>query len=108
MKVTDFTYIQMANIKKFGTFGGVFTPSLLTIFGVIMFLMTGYFSGFYLLTGSSRMLVMLSQSAEVNLFVMIAALAIMIEIDFILRRKRMSLGQLILGILYRLKMLNKV
>ncbi|MCX2744566.1 hypothetical protein OO013_11855 [Mangrovivirga sp. M17] len=28
----------MAKIKKFGTFGGVFTPSILTILGVIMYL----------------------------------------------------------------------
>ena len=28
----------MAQIKKFGTFGGVFTPSILTILGVIMYL----------------------------------------------------------------------
>jgi len=28
----------MPKIKKFGTFGGVFTPSILTILGVIMYL----------------------------------------------------------------------
>lgn len=28
----------MKKIKKFGTFGGVFTPSILTILGVIMYL----------------------------------------------------------------------
>jgi hypothetical protein len=28
----------MAKINKFGTFGGVFTPSILTILGVIMYL----------------------------------------------------------------------
>ena len=28
----------MASVKKFGTFGGVFTPSILTILGVIMYL----------------------------------------------------------------------
>ena len=28
----------MATVKKFGTFGGVFTPSILTILGVIMYL----------------------------------------------------------------------
>ncbi|MBK8396724.1 MAG: amino acid permease [Leptospiraceae bacterium] len=28
----------MSNVKKYGTFGGVFTPSILTILGVIMFL----------------------------------------------------------------------
>ncbi len=31
--------------KKFGTFAGVFTPSILTIFGVIMFLRAGYVIG---------------------------------------------------------------
>ena len=28
----------MAKVKKFGTFSGVFTPSILTILGVIMYL----------------------------------------------------------------------
>ncbi len=31
----------MSKIKKFGTFGGVFTPSLLTILGVIMYMRLG-------------------------------------------------------------------
>ncbi len=31
--------------KRFGTFGGVFTPSVLTILGVIMFLRSGYVVG---------------------------------------------------------------
>jgi amino acid transporter len=31
--------------KRFGTFSGVFTPSILTIFGVIMFLRTGFVVG---------------------------------------------------------------
>ncbi len=30
---------------KFGTFGGVFTPSMLTIFGVIMFMLSGFVVG---------------------------------------------------------------
>ena len=33
------------NIKKFGTFGGVFTPTLLTILGVIMYLRIGWVVG---------------------------------------------------------------
>ena len=41
----------MANIKKFGTFGGVFTPSLLTILGVIMYLRIGWVAGHAGLTG---------------------------------------------------------
>ena len=32
-------------IKKFGTFGGVFTPTLLTILGVIMYLRLGWVVG---------------------------------------------------------------
>lgn len=40
-----FTTTQMADIKKFGTFGGVFTPSLLTILGVIMYLRIGWVTG---------------------------------------------------------------
>ena len=35
----------MAESKKFGTFGGVFTPSILTILGVIMFLRMGWVVG---------------------------------------------------------------
>jgi solute carrier family 12 sodium/potassium/chloride transporter 2 len=35
----------MAGAKKFGTFGGVFTPSILTILGVIMYLRLGYVVG---------------------------------------------------------------
>lgn len=35
----------MAQAKKFGTFGGVFTPSILTILGVIMYLRLGYIIG---------------------------------------------------------------
>jgi len=31
--------------KKFGTFGGVFTPTLLTILGVIMYLREGWVIG---------------------------------------------------------------
>lgn len=34
-----------ATKHRFGTFGGVFTPSILTILGVIMFLRTGYVVG---------------------------------------------------------------
>jgi len=33
------------NLKKFGTFGGVFTPTLLTILGVIMYLRMGWVVG---------------------------------------------------------------
>lgn len=36
---------QPHTIKKFGTFGGVFTPTLLTILGVIMFLRMGWVVG---------------------------------------------------------------
>ena len=35
----------MAEGKKFGTFGGVFTPSILTILGVIMYLRMGWIVG---------------------------------------------------------------
>lgn len=35
----------MAQMKKFGTFGGVFTPTLLTILGVIMYLRLGWVVG---------------------------------------------------------------
>lgn len=36
---------KSSNIKKFGTFGGVFTPTLLTILGVIMYLRMGWVVG---------------------------------------------------------------
>ena len=36
---------QKNNIKKFGTFAGVFTPTLLTILGVIMYLRMGWVVG---------------------------------------------------------------
>ncbi len=36
---------QKQHIKKFGTFGGVFTPTLLTILGVIMYLRLGWVVG---------------------------------------------------------------
>ncbi len=36
---------QKNNIKKFGTFAGVFTPTLLTILGVIMCLRMGWVVG---------------------------------------------------------------
>ncbi len=36
---------QPKNLKKFGTFGGVFTPTLLTILGVIMYLRLGWVVG---------------------------------------------------------------
>jgi len=35
----------MGDMKKFGTFGGVFTPTLLTILGVIMYLRIGWVVG---------------------------------------------------------------
>lgn len=44
----------MALAKKFGTFGGVFTPSILTILGVIMYLRLGWVvgeAGFYAALG---------------------------------------------------------
>ncbi len=37
--------IQKNNFKKFGTFAGVFTPTLLTILGVIMYLRLGWVVG---------------------------------------------------------------
>ena len=35
----------MPNKKKFGTFAGVFTPSILTILGVIMYMRLGWVVG---------------------------------------------------------------
>lgn len=39
------TMEQTKKVKKFGTFGGVFTPTLLTILGVIMYLRLGWVVG---------------------------------------------------------------
>jgi len=36
----------MAKAKKFGAFSGVFTPSILTILGVIMYMRLGWVVGF--------------------------------------------------------------
>ena len=42
----DLTTMEQAKkVKKFGTFGGVFTPTLLTILGVIMYLRLGWVVG---------------------------------------------------------------
>ena len=35
----------MSAVKKFGTFAGVFTPSVLTILGVIMYMRLGWVVG---------------------------------------------------------------
>ncbi|MCB9230972.1 MAG: Na-K-Cl cotransporter [Bacteroidia bacterium] len=45
-------------MKKFGTFGGVFTPTLLTILGVIMFLRLGWVVGNAGLLGSWLMILL--------------------------------------------------
>ena len=42
----------MAKAKKFGTFGGVFTPSILTILGVIMYMRMPMIAGEAGLDGS--------------------------------------------------------
>lgn len=39
------TNLSTEAVQKFGTFGGVFTPSILTIFGVIMFMRANYVVG---------------------------------------------------------------
>jgi len=36
---------QQPTVNRLGTFGGVFTPSILTILGVIMFMRAGYVIG---------------------------------------------------------------
>jgi len=38
-------HVNHTNVKKFGTFGGVFTPDVLTILGVIMYLRLGWVVG---------------------------------------------------------------
>ncbi len=43
--LTKFMDLPTNRIKKFGTFGGVFTPTLLTILGVIMYLRLGWVVG---------------------------------------------------------------
>ncbi|MBD3344890.1 MAG: amino acid permease [Chitinivibrionales bacterium] len=58
---------------KFGTFGGVFTPSILTIFGVIMFMRVGYVVG---QAGIFHALIILSLSKIITLFTSISISAI--------------------------------
>ena len=43
--MTAFEHKNQAAKNKLGTFGGVFTPSILTILGVIMFMRTGFVVG---------------------------------------------------------------
>lgn len=43
--ITDMSQNSAPNNRKFGTFGGVFTPSVLTILGAIMFLREGWVVG---------------------------------------------------------------
>ncbi|MBD3392782.1 MAG: amino acid permease [Chitinivibrionales bacterium] len=50
---------------KFGAFGGVFTPSILTIFGVIMFMRAGYVVG---QAGIAAALMILVLSKSITLF----------------------------------------
>ncbi len=47
----------MTKVKKFGTFADVFTPSLLTILGVIMYMRLGWFVGNAGLIGSVALMV---------------------------------------------------
>lgn len=41
----DLSTEQKNSSNQFGTFGGVFTPSILTILGAVMFMRTGYITG---------------------------------------------------------------
>src|SRR5210317_303729 len=47
LRIRQFKLMDKPNtkIKKFGTFGGVFTPTLLTILGVILYLRVGWVVG---------------------------------------------------------------
>src|SRR5210317_78110 len=47
LRIRQFKLMDKPNTKitKFGTFGGVFTPTLLTILGVIMYLRLGWVVG---------------------------------------------------------------
>src|SRR5680860_771852 len=54
--IRTFLYLNMAT-KKFGTFGGVFTPSILTILGVILYMRLGWVVGNAGLVGAILLIV---------------------------------------------------
>lgn len=58
---------------KFGTFGGVFTPTILTIFGVIMFMRAGFVVGH---AGVARALVILVLATSITLLTSLSLSAI--------------------------------
>ncbi len=65
--------VQTKSIKKFGTFGGVFTPTLLTILGVIMYLRLGWVVGNAGLLGAWLIIIM---SFAITLFTALSMSAI--------------------------------
>ena len=60
-------------VKKLGTFGGVFTPSLLTILGLVLFLRLGFVTGS---VGLAKMLLILALSTAVSVLTTISLAAI--------------------------------
>lgn len=62
-----------ADASKLGTFGGVFTPSLLTILGLVLFLRLGFVTGN---VGLTQMLLILGLSTSVSLLTTISLAAL--------------------------------
>ncbi|MBF0430862.1 MAG: Na-K-Cl cotransporter [Fibrobacteria bacterium] len=62
------------NIRRFGTFEGVFTPSLLTILGVIMYLRLGWVVG-HAGVGGAILIILLSKLVTLTTGLSIASLA---------------------------------
>ena len=61
------------DVRKLSTFGGVFTPSLLTILGLVLFLRLGFVTGN---VGVGQMLLILAMSTFVSLLTTISLAAI--------------------------------
>ena len=59
--------------RKLGTFGGVFTPSVLTILGIILFLRLGYVVGS---AGLARALVIIAAANTISVLTSISLSAI--------------------------------
>ena len=64
---------QTRHGHQFGTFGGVFTPSILTIFGLIMFMRANYVVG---QAGTGQALLILTISSSITLLTALSISAI--------------------------------
>lgn len=75
---TDIAYSGTGETQKFGTFFGVFVPSILMLFGVIIFLRLGWVVG---LVGTSEALLIITLSALIALITTLSMSAIATNIE---------------------------